>query len=223
MGTGVLLLVLAAAVTAAAAAWLWWRRRQERRRLEGFLPLLFGAAGLGITAAGFLGADKKAQNALFKKGEAKPAITYVGRAWDGADWSCPAGTVDTGNGDNTKACINSQYHPPVWRWNGKEWSHSCQNGTVDTGEAMWEKKCEVGYTGRYYDEGQKRWQCYEGTDDTGANWDKGWREGQKQCKRRRAYTVRINKGGKWVCPDFSKDTGRSWGKPNEWDQCKWGP
>lgn len=149
--------------------------------------------------------------------------TYVGRRWDGADWSCPDGTIETGM-DNTKACINGGFHPPVWRWDGKQWSHSCMNGTVPTAEAQWEKKCEAGWTTRILADG--KWQCPEGTQDTGKNFDNTtWHEAHKQCKRGRPYTTRIKGAGdKWVCPEFSKDTGLSWGaKSNEWDQCKWTP
>lgn len=216
----------AAAVVALALASLTWRRSPAVR--EDILPaLLAPILGIGVGAAmKATGADKKLENAIGGAigGKKKYEPTYVGRRWDGADWSCPHGTIETGM-DNSKACINGGFHPPIWRWDGKQWSHSCMYGTVPTKESEWEKKCEAGWNPKIMIDG--KWKCPEGTEDTGKNFDTttDWHEAHKQCKRGRPYTLRINAGGKWACPDFSKDTGRSWGNPkaNEWDQCKWQP
>lgn len=143
--------------------------------------------------------------------------TFVARVRDGADWACPANTVDNGAADNAKACISSQFHPPVWRWNGKEWGWGCQNGTTPTSQEIWEKKCEVGYTTRVMSGGT--WQCPTGTTDTKKNWDNAdWFEAHKQCKRSSPYTGKItDEKGAAVCPGGSKDTGRAT------NPCKWGP
>jgi hypothetical protein len=217
---------VAAFVVVAAASWMY-RRRREKARKERFFPALIPLAGLGITAGmaalKLTGKEKDVTNKIMGGGGSKTTYqpTYVGRQWDGSDWSCPYGTIETGM-DNSKACVNGGFHPPMWRWNGKEWSHSCMNGTVPTTEGDWEKKCEAGWTQRVFGDGV--WKCPEGTQDTGKNFDNtSWHDAHKQCKRGRAYTTRIQVGGKWVCPDFSKDTGRSWGQANEWDQCKWMP
>lgn len=147
-------------------------------------------------------------------------VTYSGRQWDGADWSCPWWSVETGSTDNSKACITSQYHSPVWKWTGKEWGWACANGTVPTNDAVWEKKCEVGWTARVLDGG--KWKCPWGAEDTGKNWQNStWEEAHKQCRRNRPYTLRVNQDNKWVCPTGSTDTKRNWGDKNEWDQCKW--
>lgn len=192
----------------------------ENNRRERFLPLIGLAVSAAGVAAGVSGADKKVQEKIWKEGQAAVLQpTYRGRQWDGADWSCPTGTVETGSVEDAKACITSQFHPPVWKWDGKTWGHHCTNGTVPTGDATWEKKCETGWTYRVLSEG--KWVCPQGTEDSGKNWESPGNEGHKQCKRGRAYTLRINKDNKWVCPDGTKDTGRTWGQQNEWDQCKW--
>ena len=154
-------------------------------------------------------------------GVAAEQPTYVGRQWDGADWSCPAGTVETGSKEDATACISSQFHPPVWKTvDGATWDWHCPNGTVPTGDARWERKCEVGWMSRQLLEGA--WKCPSGTEDSGKTWDNSsWAEAQKQCRRTRPYTLRVNKDGTWVCPEGSTDTKRTWGDANEWDQCKW--
>jgi hypothetical protein len=223
---------IAVVVFGALLAYAWRcaaRRCADAEQEEGFLPALIG---LALTAVGVgakvTGADKKVQDAIWKPGGAGdqvagkitgPVVTYRGRAWDGADWSCPAGTVDTGLED-AKACITSQFHPPMWRDDGTgKWGHTCPWGTVATGEDQWEKKCEMGYMGRIFMDG--KWQCPAGTTDTGNNWDKGWREGQKQCKRNGAYGTRMWDGKGWACPPGTKDTDRGWDhKTNGGDQCK---
>ncbi len=219
------MVVLAVALVVAAAAVLrwWWRRCGRRKaRSEPFLRAIVPLVGLGLTAAGVganvTGYDKKLQQKISGGSKYKP--TYVGRQQDGYDWSCPAGTVETGNAEDGKACMNSQYHPPVWRWDGKQWAHSCPNGTVETGEGEWEKKCEVGWVHRV--QNGDKWVCPDGTSDSGATWETSpWREAQKQCKRNQAYTQRIKKGDAWVCPPGSKDTGKTWGQDHGEKQCKW--
>ncbi len=214
--------VIASAVGMLVAAVVYRRSQQCRKRREPFLPLIGLAITAAVGAASITGADKKVQEKVWKEGKAaaEAVTTYAGRVWDGSDWSCPAGTVETG-WENAKACINSQFHPPVWKFDGKTWDHHCPAGTVPTGDAVWEKKCRVGWTYRQLIDG--KWQCPEGTQDSGKSWDNSQgNEGHMQCKRGRAYTLRINKDGKWVCPDGTKDTGRSWDhKTNGWDQCKW--
>lgn len=224
--------VVSGVVGLLVAALVYARSCQCRKHREPFFPLLI-AAGVGI--AKLAGADKKLQEVIGDKvpgaapfigggggapaAPAAPAVTYSGRAWDGSDWSCPPGTVETG-GEDSKACMNSQFHPPVWKWDGKVWGYNCPAGTVPTFDSVWEKKCEVGWMGRMYI-GDK-WQCPEGTTDSGNNWGSPGNGGYKQCKRNRAYTQRIPKDGKWVCPEGTTDTGRSWGsKANGGDQCKW--
>ncbi len=149
--------------------------------------------------------------------------TYSGRRWDGYDWSCPDGAVETGATEDAKACITSQWHNPVWKAGpGGKWDWHCPNGTVPTDESQWEKKCVVGWTMRQQDNGA--WKCPSGTTDSGNDWNNSsWTEAQKQCRRWGPYTVRILKNRKWVCPDGTKDTGKSWGagKGLEWKQCKW--
>ena len=232
----VALAALAVALALVLARWRRVKRWYERRCREGFFPGLVPLIGLGLTAAGVgakvTGVDKKIQDQIWKPGgvgEKIPGIgggggagggpTYVGRKWDGADWSCPDGTIETGMED-AKACITSQFHPPVWRDTGNgKWDHGCPWGTTGTGESAWEKKCEVGHMGRVFLD--NKWQCPSGTTDTGNNWDKGPREGAKQCKRGRAYGTRMWDGKAWVCPPGTKDTGRSWNSPtNGGDQCK---
>lgn len=154
-------------------------------------------------------------------GGGQPAFvpTYTGRVWTGVDWACPWWSVETGLED-ARGCITSQYHNPMWRWDGKEWGWSCPNGTTPTGEGQWEKKCEVGWMGRQLLD--KKWQCPWGTEDSGKNWDNAsWSEAQKQCRRMRPYTVRHMIDGKWACPPGSTDTGRGWGQKGGEDQCKW--
>lgn len=218
---------LAASLAVGLAVGMWvWHRSQQARRREKFLflaPIAAAAIGVGVTAAASgTGVDKKLEDTIAGKvkGSGKYQPTYAGRNWDGVDWSCPENSVETGDKDNNKACITSQFHPPVWRWNGKEWSHSCPNGTVPTPESQWEKKCEIGYTARVQTD--KGWECPPGTTDTGKNWDNStWHEAQKQCRRTNPYTLRIMKGGKWQCPPFSTDSGRNWGAPHGEKQCKW--
>lgn len=208
----------------------WYRARRRREPFFPLIPLL----GLGLTAAGVgakvTGVDQKVQQKIWGPGgptgggqPAAPAVkpTYVGRQFDGYDWSCPTGTVETG-WENDKACISSQFHPPAWKAgpDGK-WAWLCPNGTVPTPEETWEKKCEVGWTSRVFSDG--KWQCPEGTTDSGKTWDNApYHEALKQCKRSQPYTFRINKDGKWVCPEGTKDTGLSWdSKEHQTKQCKW--
>lgn len=143
--------------------------------------------------------------------------TYVGRRWDGADWSCPDGTVDTGK-DDAHACLTSQFTHPVWRWDGKQWAWSCSNGTVPTGQSDWNKQCEVGYQGRVLMNG--KWQCPPGSTDTGATWENSdWASAHKTCRRTTAYTQRLWDGVRWSCPPGTKDTGKQWStSPNH---CKY--
>ncbi len=194
--------VVAVVVAAAVAVAVLLRRRREKFSLGGLLnTITTGVVKAGQATVNFVVSKQKAL-----------APQYVGRGWDGADWSCPQGTVETGL-ENARACIRSQFHPA--RPDGQ-----CPIGTVPTGESNPGKKCEVGYAARIYL--ADKWVCPEGTDDTGNNWDKGWREGQKQCRRRRAYTMRYSKDGKFVCPENTTDTGRSYSHPtNGADQCKW--
>lgn len=149
--------------------------------------------------------------------------SFVGRVWDGADWSCPVGTVETGSADNSKACMSGQFAAPVWKQGGDgKWGHNCPAGTTPTPETQWEKKCEVGWMGRIMVNGA--WKCPDGTADSGADWNKGlsWHDAQKQCKRSSAYTRRVQgTGGAWVCPPGTTDTKRTWGQPNGGNQCKW--
>lgn len=229
----------------AVATWHAKRRCFRRRGRENFsflTPLVVGAVTtIGFGAIKATGTDKKIGALLVNKGSQAaghpvkagdgsiaPAgpppyqVTYRGRDWDGVDWSCAAGSVETGSADNSKACITSQFHPPTWRWDGKEWGHSCPNLTVPTDESQWEKKCEAGWTGRRLIDG--KWVCPPGTDDSGATWEKNtWREAQKQCRVKGAYTTRVaGPGGTWVCPEGSKDTGLTWSSPkNGGNQCKW--
>ena len=229
----------------AVATWHAKRRCFRRRGRENFsflTPLVVGAVTtIGFGAIKATGTDKKIGALLVNKGSQAAGhpvnagggsiapvgpppyqVTYRGREWDGVDWSCPAGSVETGSADNSKACITSQFHPPTWRWDGKEWGHSCPNLTVPTDESQWEKKCEAGWTGRRLIDG--KWVCPPGTDDSGATWEKNtWREAQKQCRVKGAYTTRVaGPGGTWVCPEGSKDTGLTWSSPkNGGNQCKW--
>ena len=146
--------------------------------------------------------------------------TYVGRTYNGVDWACPDGTIETGQED-ARACITSQFHPQLWRWDGKQWGWSCPNGTTPSTESTWERKCEAGHMTRVATDAG--YQCPSGTTDTGKSWENSsWHEAHKQCKRHGPYTLRVMVGGKWQCPPFSQDTGRGWeSKSNQWDQCKW--
>ena len=220
LGSRQLIIGVVVAVTVVATL-VWMRRRMTQR--EGF----FGAIARVVTAVAkgvakeFTG-PVKTLIGQGNNGNKAPAyqVTYSGRQWDGADWSCPWWSVETGATEDAKACITSQYHSPVWKWTGKEWGWACANGTVPTNDKVWEKKCEVGWTSRVQDGGA--WKCPWGAEDSGKNWSNStWEEAHKQCRRNRPYTLRINQGGKWVCPAGSTDTKRSWGDKNEWDQCKW--
>lgn len=162
----------------------------------------------------------KVTDKVADKPKYKPS--YVGRQYNGMDWQCPDGTVDTGREDH-EACIASQFHPQLWRWDGKQWGWSCPNGTTPTANDTWEMKCEVGYMQRVAtDQG---YACPWGTEDTGKSWENSsWHEAHKQCKRNKPYTLRVLAGGKWQCPPSSQDTGRGWSSSsNQWDQCKWMP
>jgi hypothetical protein len=217
--------VLVVAVVVGFVCATWASRTSSR---ETFLGGLFDKVKAG--AGTVKNAAVKGGQAVAKGGKvaASPWIgtsnstmpAYVGRQWDGRDWVCPWWTVDTGLED-ARACITSQFHNPLWRWDGKAWAWSCPNGTVPTDEEQWEKKCEGGGMGRQLLEG--KWQCPWGTEDSRRTWDNSsWREAQKQCRRIRPYTVRVRAAdGKWVCPEGSTDTGVNWGSKNEWDQCKW--
>lgn len=211
-----------------------------RRRREPFLPLI-PLLGLGLTAAGvgarITGVDTKIQNALWNKGgggggttaATKFMPTYRGRQWDGFDWVCPTGTVETGAKEDAKACITSEWHNPVWRKDGKgTWGWNCPNGTVPNDDPQWEKKCVVGWTLRQQDGGV--WKCPSGTTDSKKTWsNSSWLEAHKQCKRAGPYTLRINANPKvkpevWKCPagsfNYEKNTWGS-GKDLEFKQCKW--
>lgn len=228
--------VVAGIVALAVATAVW---RASPGRGERFLPLI-PLLGLGLTAAGITagvtGADKKIEERVWKTEAGKKldekisggaGATYVpqfkGRVWDGADWSCPGGTVETGTADDAKAYMAGQWAPPVWKAGpGGKWDWLCPVGTVPTKDSQWEKKCEVGWTNRVLQNG--KWSCPEGTQDSGKGWDNAdWHEAQKQCKMTRAYTVRVlGSDGKWACPAGTKDTGRGWTSPsNGADQCKW--
>ena len=144
--------------------------------------------------------------------------TFVGRQWDGVDWACPAGTVDTGRED-FHACLASPWMYPLWRWDGKKWGWSCPAGTVETGEGQWEKKCLGGWIGRV--NMNNAWKCPVGTADAGANWNNSsYHEALKQCKLNGAYTTRDWNGKAWACPPGTKDTGRNWGMTGGEKQCK---
>lgn len=216
-------LLLSVAVGAAVAL-VVWSRRADRRRREG-LPQLIPLVGLALTAAGvgakITGADKKVADALWNKGKGY-LVTYRGREWNGLDWSCPEGTVETGSAEDAKACITSQFHPPVWK-PGPDgvWGHNCPAGTVPTPEQLWERKCEAGYTARVLS--GDSWVCPGGTTDTGNTWEKNtWHDAHKQCKRSSPYTQRILSGDTWVCPPGTQDTGLSWdNKDHGAKQCKW--
>ena len=152
--------------------------------------------------------------------------TYSGRQYDGNDWSCPSGTVDTGLEDARGCAPIGQYMPPLWRWDGTQWGWSCPNWTVPTDSnvvgSQWEKKCLVGFSGRMVIDGT--WTCPQGTTDTGHNWNDPYYVALQQCQRSGgAYTVRVSDGkGGWMCPAGSKDTGLGWSSPsNQWNQCKW--
>lgn len=217
-----LLVGIAIAVTTYALAWrCTWKKRRER-----FLPLVGIAASLGISAlVKATGTDKKLEGAISNVigggGSKKYQPTYSGRQWDGLDWSCPGGTVDTGLED-ARACITSQFHPPIWKPDATgKWDHNCPTGTTPSVEKEWEKKCEVGHVGRVpTDSG---WVCPAGTTDTGKNWNNSsWHEAQKQCKISTPYTHRALLNKKWQCPAFTKDTGKSWGDGDHGGkQCKW--
>ena len=149
----------------------------------------------------------------------KYQVTYAGRVWDGFAWICPDGSIETGQ-SNDKACVTSQFHPQMWRWDGSNWGWSCPNGTTPTAESNWDKKCEVGYMGRVSTD--SGWSCPAGTTDTGKNWgNSSWHDAQKQCRRTTAYTQRVLTGGKWACPGTSTDTGRNWGQSGGEKQCLW--
>lgn len=222
------LLVLAAlAGLVAVAVWLQWRHRNR----EPFLGAILGVVRTVATSVGKNVANDYKSQAMGvvgmvtgKKpggGQKAPAyqVTYTGRQFNGQEWSCPWWSVETG-WEDSKACITSQFHPPAWKWTGKDWGWACPNGTVPTSDPVWEKKCEVGWTARVNDGGT--WKCPWGTEDSGKNWENSsWEEAHKQCRRSRPFTLRISKDGKWVCPDGTTDTKRGWGQQNEWDQCKW--
>jgi hypothetical protein len=214
-------------IAALALALATYALRRTYRRREAFnLGRALGGVWRGTkrigqhTAAVVTG---KAPPGASQQGPPPPppfAPTYSGRVWDGLDWSCPDGTVDTGQED-ARACVTSQFHPPVWKaGNDGAWGHNCPNGTTPTPEGQWEKKCEVGYTSRVL--AGDKWECPAGTSDTGKDWGNStWHEAQKQCKRSGAYTLRVQSGDAWVCPPATKDMGVSWGQPNGEKQCKW--
>jgi hypothetical protein len=194
------------------------RRHRRDNRKEPFL----GAIGTILKIGSMILAPPAAVDFIVRKVKKnkKPVPTYRGRVWDGADWSCPDGTVETGSKDDFNACMTSQFHPPVWKSVGGTWDWHCPNGTVPTTDKTWEKKCEVGWAARIQQNG--KWACPSGTTDSGSSWEKStWAEAQKQCRRSGAYTVRIQNGQQWQCPDGSTDTKRTWSTPFPWNQCKW--
>lgn len=207
------LLVAAVLVSVVAVSLYAYRTRSRRsRQHEGFFPLIFGAVTAGAALARLTGVDKKIQNVVGSKiggGGGGGGPTYVGRQFDGYEWTCPDGTVDTAM-DNSKACITSQFHPKV--------GDACPVGTTPATNGQ----CEVGYTGRVNDSG--KWVCPFGTTDTGKSWENSsWHEAQKQCKRGGPYTRRIFADNKWVCPGGSKDTGLNWSNKEHGEkQCLWG-
>jgi hypothetical protein len=230
------------AVLVSASAFFRWR---ETRRREGFLPALLGVLGLGLTAAGVgakvTGLDQQVQKKMpwgkdlaqqqqqqpqqQQQAPAGPAYTpsFAARVFDGVEWSCPDKSIDIGVADNARACVSSQFHNPVWKSDGKTpatWGWNCPAGSVATDDAVWEKKCEMGWTQRVFSNGA--WVCPGGTVDTGNTWDKNpGRDGAKQCQRTKAYTQRVFVDNEWACPAGTTDTGRTWGQPGEWNQCKW--
>lgn len=217
--TPVVLAIAALAVVAIVVVLVLVQRARSAKTETFDLGKIFEKVKTGVTGVKNLAVSS--WNSVVNKQQQQPAYqpTYVGRTWDGNDWSCPWWTVDTGMED-AKGCISSQYHNPLWRWNGKEWGWSCPNGTVETDESQWEKKCEVGWMGRQLIDG--KWQCPQGTTDSGNTWESSsWRDAQKQCRRGGPYTTRILKDDKWQCPEGSEDTGRTWGQAGEWNQCKW--
>jgi hypothetical protein len=192
----------------------------RRRGKEAFnIGAIFGKVkDIGMASMGMAtGTASKAAPGLVPA--AKYVPTFSGREWDGYDWTCPAGSVDTGR-ENSVACATGKYMSPLWRWNGKKWDWSCPSGTVDTAESEWEKKCEVGWGERMNIDG--KWQCPAGTWDSGATWENSDYHGAlKQCKRGGPYTTRNWNGKTWACPPGTKDSGRQWGGSNGANQCKW--
>lgn len=199
--------VAAVAATVAALVWTLWRR-QEGINIGNIFKKVTGTVGGAVK--GGINTGKQ----MF--GKQKYQVTYVGRQWDGVGWSCPDGTVETGQED-ARGCITSQFHPQIWKPDGNgTWGHHCPTGTTPTTESEWEKKCEIGHVGRVpTDNG---WVCPPGTEDTGKNWDNStWHEAQKQCRRNGAYTARVMVNKKMVCPASTQDTG------NNDKQCRWLP
>lgn len=188
-----------------------------RHGTEGFdLGGLFKKAKEGI-AGGVNKGLQKMGDVLADSREAQFNATYVGRVWDGADWSCPDNTVDTGL-DDARACLTSKFSGQQWRWDGAQWGWSCPNGTTATGKSG-NQACEVGHMGRTLVNGA--WVCPSGTTDTGANWGNAdWAGAQKQCKRTGAFGGRMWNGTAWACPAWTTDTGRNWGQVNGGNQCK---
>lgn len=200
----------AVAVVALTVAALVWALRGRREGLSlGGVGDFFKGVGQKVGAVG-----KNVVSTVKNVVKPKYQPTYVGRQWDGVDWSCPDGTVETGQED-AKGCITSQFHPPIWKPDGTgTWGHNCPTGTTPSTEAEWEKKCEIGHVGRVPTDAG--WVCPPGTTDTGKNWDNStWHEAQKQCQRSSAYTGRVMVNKKMTCPASTKDTGS-----ND-KQCKW--
>lgn len=221
------LVILAVLAVVAVVAVVVKRRRKNR---EGFSLSSIGNAfknfGQGVASSSVN---------LYKNvtGSSPPppppyVPTYVGRTYDGVEWACPVGTVDTGL-DNSRACVSvGAYTSPQWRTaDGTNWGWGCPNGTVasDPGVvgSQWEKQCTAGWMGRIAVDGQ--WQCPEGTTDSGHSWNDPYYTALQQCQRSGPYTVRIPDGkGGWVCPPGTKDTGISWSNPGTnggWSQCFW--
>ncbi len=171
----------------------------------------------GINAV--VNTGKNVVNNIKGGGDSKYTPSFVGRQFNGFDWQCPDGTIDTGRADH-EACLNSDYMYPLWRWDGKQWSHSCPNGTAPTTSSTWEMKCERGWVGRVNMNG--KYQCPAGTWDSGKDWNNSsWHDAHKQCKVSSAYTTRMWDGKQWVCPPNTKDSGRNWGMAGGEKQCKY--
>ena len=204
--------------------------RRRRRRGEPFLPLIFGAATLGLGIGKFLGADKKVQDKIGMGGGGgsparvnpvpNPACQYKTREPQGAGWGCPAGWRDTGadwdggaNGDKQCEQCGPAAPPPPPKVNPAPKAGCIYRTRTVTGK---QGNTEV-------------WGCPAGWNDTGANWD-GGANGDKQCEQCPAnaaacmYRTRVvtgKQGAKeiWGCPAGWTDTGKDWNMPQGEQQC----
>jgi len=89
---------------------------------------------------------------------------------------------------------------------------------VGAGIAWWSWRRREGlsvdgydYTRRYWHAGAGKWRCPKGYKDTGKGWDDGEVEGEKQCRRKAEWVVRIlDATGSYVCPPGYTDSGEEW-------------